>query len=178
MKWADRQQVFSTPPNHNSNPYPTPDPPSTKNKNKHTHTHTHTHTHSLTSPIIYPSLHDNFTPKPPNPLHPIPHPITIPHLRPPRSSPHCRHASRTLFFHLFSNIKIIFFLYFFLPRARRMGTAGTEVALMMMANSMVFFALIGTVEGTRLVSTIMSVRAAIGSGITRTGQSSVNGTTK
>ena len=68
--------------------------------------------HSNFTPNLPLSTH-NFTPKPPNPLHPIPHPITIPHLRPPRSSPHCRHAVRTLFFLLFSNIKILLFLYIF-----------------------------------------------------------------
>ena len=55
---------------------------------------------------------------------------------------------------------------------------GTEVALMMVANSMVFVARMMTVDGTTLVITIMTVRAAIGSGITRTGQSTGNGTTK
>jgi len=49
---------------------------------------------------------------------------------------------------------------------------------MMVANRMVFVAGIMTMEGTGLVSTIMTVGAAIGSGITRTGQSTVNGTTK
>ena len=60
-----------------------------------------------------------------------------------------------------------------------MGTAtGTEVAMMMVANGMVFVAMILTMEGTGLVSTIMTDGAAIGSIITRTGQSSMNGTTK
>ena len=59
------------------------------------------------------------------------------------------------------------------------GTAsGTEVALMMMANRMVFVAGIMTMEGTALVSTIITVGAAIGSRITRTGQSTMNVTTK
>ena len=49
---------------------------------------------------------------------------------------------------------------------------------MMMANGMVFFAGIVTMDGTRLVSTIMTECAAIGSSITRTGQSTGNGTTK
>ena len=50
---------------------------------------------------------------------------------------------------------------------------------MMMANGMVFFAgiMIMTMEGTRLVSTIITVRAAIGSIITRTGQSTVDSST-
>ena len=60
--------------------------------------------------------------------------------------------------------------------------AGTEVALMMVANGMVFVALIlsmeCTMECTGLVSTIMTDRAAIGSRITTTGQSTVNGTPK
>ena len=56
-----------------------------------------------------------------------------------------------------------------------MGTsAGTEVALMMVANGMVFVALIVSMEGTSLVSAIMADSAAIGSIITRTGQSTVN----
>ena len=60
-----------------------------------------------------------------------------------------------------------------------MSTAGgTEVALMMVANGMVFVAWIMTVEGTTLVSTIMTVSAVIGSCITRTGQSAMNGTSK
>ena len=59
------------------------------------------------------------------------------------------------------------------------GTAGgTEVALMMVANRMVFVAGIMTVDGTTLVSTIITVGAAIGSCITRTGQSAMNRTTK
>ena len=49
------------------------------------------------------------------------------------------------------------------------AAAGTEVALMMMANRMVFVAGIMTMEGTALVSTIITVGAAIGSRITRTG---------
>ena len=49
---------------------------------------------------------------------------------------------------------------------------------MMMANGMVFVAGIMTMEGTTLVSTIMTDCAAIGSGITRTGQSTLNGTSK
>ena len=48
----------------------------------------------------------------------------------------------------------------------------------LMANGMDFPALIMTVEGTALVSTIMTVSAAIGSGITRTGQSTVKMTAK
>ena len=59
------------------------------------------------------------------------------------------------------------------------GTAGgTEVALMMMAKRMVFVAGMMPVDCTRLVSTIMTYSAAIGSGITRTGQSAMNGTSK
>ena len=48
----------------------------------------------------------------------------------------------------------------------------------MVANGMVLVARIMTMESTALVSTIMTVRAAIGSGITRTGQSTVNWTSK
>ena len=60
-----------------------------------------------------------------------------------------------------------------------MSTAtGTEVAMMMVANGMVFVAMMVTMESTSLVSTIMTERAAIGSCITRTGQSAMNGTTK
>ena len=55
---------------------------------------------------------------------------------------------------------------------------GTEVALMMMANRMVFVAGMMTMDGTSLVSTIITVSAAIGSCITTTGQSTVNMTTK
>ena len=59
-----------------------------------------------------------------------------------------------------------------------MGTTGTEVGRMVMAVGMDSVAWIGRMESTALVSTIITVCAAIGSGITRTGQSSVNGTTK
>ena len=61
-----------------------------------------------------------------------------------------------------------------------MSTAagGTEVAGMLMENSMDSAAGIMTVEGTTLVSTIMADSAAIGSGIDRTGQSTMNRTAK
>ena len=82
------------------------------------------------------------------------------------------------FFSFFQTLKFYFFFIFFPPRARRGTAAGTEVALMMMANGMVFVARIMTVECTALVSTIITDGAAIGSCITRTGQSTVNGTPK
>ncbi len=49
---------------------------------------------------------------------------------------------------------------------------------MVVAVGMDSIAVIGRMEGTGLVSTIMAVTAAMGSGITRTGQSAVNMTTK
>ena len=49
---------------------------------------------------------------------------------------------------------------------------------MVMAVCMDSIAGIGRMESTTLVSSIMAVTAAIGSGITRTGQSRVNGTSK
>ena len=49
---------------------------------------------------------------------------------------------------------------------------------MLVANGMVFVARIMTVDGTALVSIIMTDSAAIGSRITRTGQSTVNMTSK
>ena len=49
---------------------------------------------------------------------------------------------------------------------------------MVMAVGMDSIAGIGSMESTALVSTIMAVTAAMGSGITRTGQSSVKMTTK
>ena len=58
-----------------------------------------------------------------------------------------------------------------------MGAAtGTEVALMMMANGMVLVAGMMIKDGTSLVSAIITVGAAIGSRIARTGQSCVNRT--
>ena len=59
-----------------------------------------------------------------------------------------------------------------------MGTGGTEVGRMVMAVSMDSVAWIGRMESTTFVRTIMAVSAAIGSCITRTGQSSMNGTSK
>ena len=59
-----------------------------------------------------------------------------------------------------------------------MGPGGTEVGRMVMAVSMDSFAGMGRMESTTLVRRIMAVTAAIGSCITRTGQSSVKGTTK
>ena len=59
-----------------------------------------------------------------------------------------------------------------------MGPAGTEVGRMVMAVRMDSVAGIGRMESTTLVRSIMAETAAIGSGITRTGQSSLNGTTK
>ena len=59
-----------------------------------------------------------------------------------------------------------------------MWTAGTEVGRMVVAIGMDSIAGIGRMESTRLVRWIMAVTAAIGSGIRRTGQSAVNGTTK
>ena len=56
--------------------------------------------------------------------------------------------------------------------------AGTEVAGTLLSNSTDSAAWILTVEGTTLVSLIMAEYAAIGSIITRTGQSTVNMTTK
>ncbi len=56
--------------------------------------------------------------------------------------------------------------------------AGTDVARTLLANCTDSAAGIMTMEGTALVSGIMAGSAAIGSGITRTGQSAVNGTTK
>ena len=56
-----------------------------------------------------------------------------------------------------------------------MSTAtGTEVAGTLLAKSTDSTAGIGTMESTALVSTIMAESAAIGSRITRTGQSAVN----
>ncbi len=49
---------------------------------------------------------------------------------------------------------------------------------MMMANGMVLVAMMMTGERTALVSSIMADSAAIGSCITRTGQSAVNMTAK
>ncbi len=59
-----------------------------------------------------------------------------------------------------------------------LGAAGTEVGRMVVAVCMDSVALIGRMEGTALVSSIMTVPAAIGSCITRTGQSTVNMTSK
>ena len=59
-----------------------------------------------------------------------------------------------------------------------MGPAGTEVGRMVMAVSMDSFAMIMRMESTSLVSSIMAVTAAMGSCITRTGQSRVKWTTK
>ena len=59
-----------------------------------------------------------------------------------------------------------------------MWTAGTEVGRMVVAIGMDSIALIGRMERTGLVRWIMAVSAAIGSGITRTGQSAVNMTPK
>ena len=59
-----------------------------------------------------------------------------------------------------------------------MGPAGTDVGRMVMAVGMDSIAWIGRLDATTLVSTIMAFSAAIGSGITRTGQSTMNGTTK
>ena len=59
-----------------------------------------------------------------------------------------------------------------------MGPTGTEVGRMVMAVGMDSFAGIGRMESTTLVRTIMAVTAAIGSCITRTGQSSVKRTSK
>ena len=56
--------------------------------------------------------------------------------------------------------------------------AGTEVAGTLLAKSTDSAAWIMTMERTALVSAIMADSAAIGSGIRRTGQSTVNGTTK
>ena len=59
-----------------------------------------------------------------------------------------------------------------------MSTAsGTEVAMTLIAKSMDFPAGIMTMESTKLVSTIMADGAAIGSIMTRTGQSALKGTT-
>ena len=54
--------------------------------------------------------------------------------------------------------------------------AGTEVAGMLLAKSTDPAAGIMAMESTALVSSIMTVSAAIGSIITRTGQSTMNGT--
>ena len=59
-----------------------------------------------------------------------------------------------------------------------MGPPGTEVGRMVMAVGMDSVAGIWRMESTTLVRSIMAVAAAIGSRITRTGQSSVKGTTK
>ena len=55
---------------------------------------------------------------------------------------------------------------------------GTEVAGVLVAKSRDLAAGIVTMERTGLVSSIMAECAAIGSGITRTGQSTVNMTSK
>ena len=59
-----------------------------------------------------------------------------------------------------------------------MGPAGTEVGRMVMAVGMDSVARIMRMESTGFVRGIMAVTAAMGSCITRTGQSSVNMTTK
>ena len=59
-----------------------------------------------------------------------------------------------------------------------MGPAGTEVGRMVMAVRMDSIAWIGRMECTALLSTMMAESAAMGSIITRTGQSRMKGATK
>ena len=180
MNWNDRKEVFCRTlslPNSCSNPLfqpsliptPTSFPPLSP--------------HSNFTPSSR-SLHPNFTPKTPNPsLHPVPHPITIPRLHPPDPH-HPVSAPRTVFSPFFQHYKFYFYLYLFFERGSWIIPPGTEVGGMVMAVSMDSIAWIWRIvhtplkESTSLVRTIMAVGAAIGSIITRTGQSSGNGTTK
>ena len=81
-------------------------------------------------------------------------------------------------FHLFQTFQRYKFQFYFYSRARRRSGTGTEVAGMLVANGMDLAAVIMTMEGTTLVSSIMADSAAIGSIITRTGQSTLNRTCK